>query len=140
MRERGKNLSLLLGNTALSNGEKTIIINNFVDDLNKLVLIIQQNTEQKIKKLRTFQIIAFFITVILSAIVIYWIHLRLTVPLVSLTKTARQISMGDFSCQLPAASGSDELSVLSRSFEHMCKAIAYMYESLEKQVEEKPRN
>lgn len=137
LRERGKNLSLLLGNTALSNGEKTIIINNFVDDLNKLVLIIQQNTEQKIKKLRTFQIIAFFITVILSAIVIYWIHLRLTVPLVSLTKTARQISMGDFSCQLPAASGSDELSVLSRSFEHMCKAIAYMYESLEKQVEEK---
>ena len=29
--------------------------------------------------------------------------------------------------------------VLSR-FEHMCKAIAYMYELLEKQVEEKPLN
>jgi two-component system nitrate/nitrite sensor histidine kinase NarX len=135
--ERGILLADKISDSETDDREKLKLVNAFVDDLNRLVLIIQHNAEGKIRTLRTFQIIAFFITVILSAIVIYWIHLRFTVPLSELTNTARQISRGDFSCNISPPEGTDELSVLSRSFEHMCKAISYMYESLEKQVEEK---
>ncbi len=109
----------------------------FVDDLNSFVGRIQENAEANIRTLRAFQVFAFFITMILSSIVIYWIHLRFTIPLKELTQNARQISRGDFTFNVIPAEGDDELSVLSRSLEHMCKAIAYMYESLEKQVEDK---
>ena len=130
-------LLIVIQSTGISQTDKITILNEFVGKLNQLVLGIQHNAEAKIRALRTFQVIAFFITVILSAIVIYWIHLRFTRPLTELTSTARQISRGDFSCNITSSEGNDELSVLSRSFEHMCKAIAYMYESLEKQVEDK---
>ena len=113
------------------------LLDDFVSELNNLVLGIQHNAESNIRTLRTFQVIAFFITFILSAVVIYWIHLRFTLPLNELTHTARQISRGDFSYNISPTSSDDELGVLSRSFERMCKAIAYMYESLEKQVEDK---
>lgn len=111
----------------------------FVHDLNTFVGRIQENAESNIRTLRTFQVIAFFITMVLSSIVIYWIHLRFTIPLKELTQNARQISRGDFTFNVIPAEGDDELSVLSRSLEHMCKAIAYMYESLENQVEEKTK-
>lgn len=111
----------------------------FVENLNGFVGRIQENAESNIRTLRAFQVIAFFITMILSSIVIYWIHLRFTIPLKELTQNARQISRGDFTFNVIPAEGDDELSVLSRSLEHMCKAIAYMYESLEKQVEDKTK-
>ena len=117
--------------------QKVIFLNQFVSRINELVLSIQQHAESKIRTLRLFQILAFFITVALSAIVMYWIHRRFTQPLNDLINTARQISRGDFSCNIAVNDDDDELGLLSRSFERMCKAIAYMYESLEAQVEEK---
>lgn len=137
LKTESQELLIVIQSTGISQTDKITILNEFVGKLNQLVLGIQHNAEAKIRALRTFQVIAFFITVILSAIVIYWIHLRFTRPLTELTSTARQISRGDFSCNITSSEGNDELSVLSRSFEHMCKAIAYMYESLEKQVEDK---
>ncbi|NCB34211.1 MAG: HAMP domain-containing protein, partial [Erysipelotrichia bacterium] len=120
-----------------SQAKKVIFLNRFVSNINDLVLGIQQHAESKIRTLRLFQILAFFITVALSAIIIYWIHRRFTQPLHELTNIARQISRGDFSCSISVNKDDDELGLLSRSFERMCKAIAYMYESLEAQVEEK---
>ncbi len=130
------NIEPILVSTQVAQSEKITLIDNFIVRLNNTVTGIQHNAEHNIRSQRTFQVIAFFFTVILSTVVIYWIHLRVALPLSELTSTARQIGRGDFSCSISPA-GNDELGVLSRSFEHMCKAIAYMYESLEKQVEEK---
>ena len=132
-----QDLRAVIQTTAIDDTVTIQRLNAFVDELNTLVLGLQHNAEDKINSLRMFQVIAFFITVILSAVVIYWIHLRFTLPLQELTSTARQISRGDFSCNITAYDSNDELSELSRSFSHMCKAIGYMYESLEKQVEDK---
>lgn len=121
----------------LQQAQKVHLLDEFVGDLNQLVLAIQHNAEHNLRTLRTFQVIAFFITFILSIVVIYWIHLRFTLPLRELTASARQISRGDFSYSFTPSASNDELTVLSKSFERMCKAIAYMYESLENQVEEK---
>ena len=74
--------------------QKVIFLNQFVSRINELVLSIQQHAESKIRTLRLFQILAFFITVALSAIVMYWIHRRFTQPLNDLINTARQISRG----------------------------------------------
>ena len=126
-----------LKNDELDGREKLKLVDDFVVGLNTLVLGIQKNAEAKIRTIRTFQVVAFFITVILSAAAIYWVYLRLTVPLAELTNAAHQIGRGDFSCNLAHTSGKDELSLLSKSFNQMCRAIAYMYESLEKQVDEK---
>lgn len=130
-------LSFSLLHSQADHQEKVRLLDSFVDELNELVLAIQHNAEYNIRSLRAFQVIAFFITFILSAIVIYWIHLRFTLPLRELTDSARQISRGDFSYSPTPSTSNDELSTLSSSFERMCKAIAYMYESLENQVEEK---
>lgn len=126
-----------LADSNISREYKIQLLDGFVGELNELVLAIQHNAEHNLRSLRTFQVIAFFTTFILSAVVIYWIHLRFTLPLKELTDSARQISRGDFSYTLSPSVANDELSVLSKSFERMCKAIAYMYESLENQVEEK---
>ncbi|MFY9180251.1 MAG: ATP-binding protein [Venatoribacter sp.] len=136
LQKKWQNLYSFILGSEVTNQEKIALLDAFAVNLNQLVEGIQHNSERNIRALRTFQVIAFFITVILSAIVIYWIHLRFTIPLNELTHTARQISRGDFTCNI-SPSGNDELGVLSRSFEHMTKAIAYMYESLEKQVEDK---
>lgn len=130
-------LSLSFEKEHFSADNKLQLLDGFVNELNELVLAIQHNAEYNIRTLRAFQVIAFFITFILSAVVIYWIHLRFTLPLKELTDSARRISRGDFSYSLTPSANNDELSVLSKSFERMCKAIAYMYESLENQVEEK---
>lgn len=130
-------LSLSLQKMPISAAEKLQRLDNFVGELNGLVLAIQHNAEHNIRTLRAFQVIAFFTTFILSTVVIYWIHLRFTLPLNELTDSARRISRGDFSYSPTPSANNDELSVLSKSFERMCKAIAYMYESLENQVEEK---
>lgn len=137
LQSRWQDIKTQFRHDGLSDHEKLKIMDDFVTGLNTLVFGIQKSAEAKIRTLRTFQVIAFFITVALSAAAIYWIYLRLTVPLIELTNTARQISRGDFSCNLSNTEGKDELSILSQSFSHMCKAIAYMYESLEKQVDEK---
>lgn len=130
-------LSHSLKTETINDTEKLRLLDSFVDELNDLVLAIQHNAEHNIRTLRTFQVVAFFVTFILSAIVIYWIHLRFTLPLNELTDSARRISRGDFSYSPTPTANNDELSVLSKSFERMCKAIAYMYESLENQVEDK---
>lgn len=136
LQQKWQTLYQQIGDSQLSKTQKIQHADQFIAELNELVSGIQHNSERNIRTLRTFQVIAFFFTVILSTVVIYWIHLRVALPLNELTSTARQIGRGDFSCNISPASN-DELGVLSRSFEHMCKAIAYMYESLEKQVEEK---
>ena len=137
LQSRWTNVQNSLKNDQLSASEKLRLVDDFVIGLNTLVLGIQKNAEAKIRAIRTFQVVAFFITIILSAAAIYWVYLRLTLPLVELANTARRIGRGDFTCNLADTGGQDELSLLSKSFNQMCRAVAYMYESLEKQVDEK---
>ncbi|MCA6063733.1 ATP-binding protein [Thalassolituus marinus] len=137
LQSRWINVQSSLKSAVLSDAEKLRLVDDFVIGLNTLVLGIQKNAEAKIRAIRTFQVIAFFITVILSVAAIYWVYLRLTLPLAELTNAARQVGRGDFTCNLANTEGQDELSLLSKSFNQMCRAIAYMYESLEKQVDEK---
>jgi two-component system nitrate/nitrite sensor histidine kinase NarX len=103
--------------------------------LEDLVFYIQQDAEYKVRSFRTLQLVALLATVLLSAIVIYWLKVMVQQPLEDLTKGARQVAMGDFTHRVNVANN-DELGALAHSFNKMSDSIAYMYGNLEKRVEE----
>lgn len=103
--------------------------------LEELVGKIQQDAEQKVRALRLVQVVALFLTVILSMVVMYWLKSRVEQPLSELTRAARRIGQGDFTSRI-AAGQPDELGVLAGTLNKMSDAIAYMYGNLEKRVDE----
>ncbi|MBV2127582.1 ATP-binding protein [Arsukibacterium indicum] len=103
--------------------------------LEQLVLSIQQDAEQKVRSFRTLQLVALLATVLLSAIVIYWLKVMVQQPLEALTQGAKRVAMGDFTHRL-TVDNNDELGTLAHSFNKMNDSIAYMYGSLEKRVDE----
>lgn len=103
--------------------------------LEQLVFYIQQDAEQKVSSFRTLQLVALLATVLLSAIVIYWLKVMVQQPLEELTRGAKQVAMGDFTQRL-TIENKDELGTLAHSFNKMSDSIAYMYGNLEKRVEQ----
>lgn len=100
----------------------------------QLVFYIQQDAEQKVRSFRTLQLVALLATVLLSAIVIYWLKIMVQQPLEALTQGAKRVAMGDFTYRL-SIENNDELGILAHSFNKMNDSIAYMYSNLEKRVE-----
>ena len=103
--------------------------------LEQLVFYIQQDAEQKVRSFRTLQLVALLATVLLSAIVIYWLKVMVQQPLEALTQGAKRVAMGDFTHRL-SIENNDELGTLANSFNKMNDSIAYMYGNLEKRVDE----
>lgn len=103
--------------------------------LEQLVYLIQQDAEQKVRGFRTLQLIALLATVLLSAIVIYWLKVMVEEPLQALTQGAKRVAMGDFTHRL-SIENNDELGTLAHSFNKMNDSIAYMYGNLEQRVEQ----
>ncbi|MDX1538880.1 type IV pili methyl-accepting chemotaxis transducer N-terminal domain-containing protein [Arsukibacterium sp.] len=103
--------------------------------LEQLVSYIQQDAEQKVRSFRTLQLVALLATVLLSAIVIYWLKVMVQQPLETLTQGAKRVAMGDFTHRL-SVENNDELGTLAHSFNKMNDSIAYMYGNLEQRVEQ----
>lgn len=104
--------------------------------LEQLVTFIQQDAEQKVRSFRTLQLVALLATVLLSAIVIYWLKVMVQQPLEALTQGAKRVAMGDFTHRL-SVENNDELGTLAHSFNKMSDSISYMYGNLEQRVEQK---
>lgn len=103
--------------------------------LEQLVSYIQQDAEQKVRSFRTLQLVALLATVLLSAIVIYWLKVMVQQPLEALTQGAKRVAMGDFTHRL-SVENNDELGALAHSFNKMNDSISYMYGNLEQRVEQ----
>lgn len=103
--------------------------------LEQLVSYIQQDAEQKVRSFRTLQLVALLATVLLSAIVIYWLKVMVQQPLEALTQGAKRVAMGDFTHRL-SVENNDELGTLAHSFNKMNDSISYMYGNLEQRVEQ----
>ncbi|MBU2112869.1 MAG: type IV pili methyl-accepting chemotaxis transducer N-terminal domain-containing protein [Gammaproteobacteria bacterium] len=103
--------------------------------LEQLVSYIQHDAEQKVRNFRTLQLVALLVTVLLSAIVIYWLKVMVQQPLEALTQGAKRVAMGDFTHRL-TIENKDELGTLAHSFNKMNDSIAYMYGNLEQRVEQ----
>ncbi|WP_185232591.1 ATP-binding protein [Teredinibacter franksiae] len=115
-----------------------LLLENQVLLTDTLVNQFQKDAERKIVNLRTFQLAALFITVLVGSLIFYLLKNRVEKPLSQLTETAERISEGDFN-QRVDVEGSDELSLLAETFNRMSKSIADSYNVLEERVEERTR-
>lgn len=102
---------------------------------NQIVSLLQQNAEQRIVLLRSIQLAAVFITLILGILILYFMKLWVQIPMTQLTNAAHAIGKGDFT-QRVNIKGDDELALLAATLNHTCDAIATMYGQLEQRVKE----
>lgn len=130
-------MQLLLA-TVETNGELNNLLNKQVLLLNKLVNSIQHHAERNARHLRLVQVSALFLILLLSAIVIYWLKVKVEQPLSELTQAAKLVGQGDFNHRIPTR-GLDELGVLARTHNRMSDAIAHMHEQMEDQIEQQTR-
>ncbi|MCL5255204.1 MAG: histidine kinase, partial [Gammaproteobacteria bacterium] len=105
-----------------------------VGQLDRFVGMTQQDAEYKILALRVVLVIALLLTIMLAAVVLFWLKSRFEAPLSSLIQQARHISQGDFTARSHLQSN-DELGVLGRTLNKMSDTITYMYGDLEDRVD-----
>jgi len=121
--------------TAATDEDIQLILNEQVELLNQLVASIQQHAEGNARSLRLVQVSALFLISLLSAIVIYWLKVKVELPLSELTQAAKRVGQGDFSYRIHTHE-MDELGVLARTHNRMSEAIAHMHEQMEDQIEQ----
>lgn len=102
--------------------------------LEGLVSQVQQHAEANAQLLRLVQVAALFAILALAAIVIYWLRIRVELPLAELTRQARHVSQGDFSGQVKI-NQTDELGVLASTFNRMSGTIGRMHGEMEERIE-----
>lgn len=130
-------LDQLSANKNLGNhADLQLTLDNQIALLDKLVTSIQQDAERKVRSFRLVQIIALFVTLLVSAMVMYSLKIKVEQPLNQLTALAKRIAQGDLSHEISSASD-DELGVLANTFNMMSHSISNSYEHLEQQVNQK---
>src|SRR5690606_21534970 len=77
--------------TAATDEDIQLILNEQVELLNQLASSIQQHAEGNARSLRLVQVSALFLISLLSAIVIYWLKVKVELPLSELTQAAKRV-------------------------------------------------
>lgn len=106
-----------------------------IDQINAFVSAIQQDAEQRIRSIRSIQVLSLFSSIGLAFVIFYWLRTRVRYPLEVLTQAARRIGQGDFTARVKHPM-KDELGVLAGTLNKMNEAIGFMYGNLEKRVDE----
>ncbi|WNO10736.1 histidine kinase [Teredinibacter sp. KSP-S5-2] len=122
-----------------TSAELTHLIDDYVDKIDRLVHLYQVDSEKKVRLLRTVGITALFVMVLVVLICIYSIHVHIKEPLANLTRTAKQLSNGDFTARA-SVDQEDELGILARTLNRSSQVIGDMYSQQEKRVKEKTRD
>lgn len=113
-------------------------IPDFVDQIDHVVRLIEEELESKARALRVIQLGLLASIVMLSLFTIWLLRWQLVQPLAHLLQAAKTVSQGSFSARVSHVT-SDELGQLGRAFNTMVEEIASMYAHLEDKVEEKTR-
>ncbi|MGX5915379.1 histidine kinase [Aliidiomarina sp. Khilg15.8] len=109
-------------------------LQQLVSQLDSFVGMTQEDAEEKIRVLRATLVIALLLTIMLAAIVLFWLKSRFEEPLSTLIQQARHISQGDFTAR-SHLQRNDELGVLGQTLNKMSDTITYMYGDLEERVD-----
>ncbi|WP_049723439.1 histidine kinase [Gilvimarinus polysaccharolyticus] len=111
------------------------ILEQQVEKLDKLVQGIQSHTEANAQKLRLVQVISLFSILTLAAVVIYWLRIRMELPLLQLGQMSRRISQGDFDYRITSMQ-TDELGSLAKTFNKMSDSISHMHKEMEQKIQQ----
>jgi two-component system nitrate/nitrite sensor histidine kinase NarX len=113
-------------------------IPDFVEQIDHVVRLIEEELESKARNLRIIQLVLLVIVVLTSMLTLWLLHWQLVQPLAQLLQAAKTVSQGSFSARVSHI-GRDELGQLGQAFNAMVEEIANMYAHLEDKVEEKTR-
>jgi|JI10StandDraft_1071094.scaffolds.fasta_scaffold13831_3 two-component system nitrate/nitrite sensor histidine kinase NarX len=113
-------------------------IPDFVDQIDRVVHLIEHELEERARWLRIAQLVLLAIIVIVSLLTIWMLRQQLMLPLAQLLRAAQIVTQGSFRARAEHVSG-DELGRLGQAFNAMVSEIATMYAHLEDKVEEKTR-
>jgi two-component system nitrate/nitrite sensor histidine kinase NarX len=108
----------------------------FVDQIDHVVRLIEEELEGKARWLRIVQLGLLASVVLISMLTIWLLNWQLVQPLARLLEAAKTVSQGAFTARVQHV-GNDELGQLGRAFNTMVEEIASMYAHLEEKVEEK---
>ncbi|MGF1758625.1 type IV pili methyl-accepting chemotaxis transducer N-terminal domain-containing protein [Photobacterium sagamiensis] len=111
-------------------------VNDFVNNIDQMVLLIQQKAEAKVTLLRTVSGISMFLVVLVMVLAIYGLRLTVVSPLNDLVLAANKIRKGELSARV-TYNGDDELGLLGDSFNQMAEELSVLYVNLEHRVTEK---
>lgn len=91
---------------------------------------------KKSNEIRNYVILISVISMILIAVLLYFITRNLTEPILNLAYSARKIGEGNFSIDIPKARYNDEVGILSTTFRTMMEKINDLIAKLTKNSEE----
>ena len=111
-------------------------IEDFVDNIDNLVMLLEKDMELKIQQLHKYQLIALICTLILvmAAFLLIWRYLIL--PLKQLLIAAERTAKADFSYRT-TYTGKDEMGRLGQAFNTMSLELSGLYKNLEQRVQDK---
>lgn len=111
---------------------------NFVEEIDQLVTLLQLASEKKLTKLRLIQGISLLGLVVIAFVVLYRLNKTVIVPLKQLVVVAELAGKGDFS--LKASYDADnELGVLARTINRMSEELELTYQDYEQRVASKTK-
>ena len=112
-----------------------LYVKDLAESADEFVYAVQIDAESKIRLLRTIQVGALFITLLVGMFTLHLISLRVEKPLAELTHAAYAIGKGNFTHHVDLH-GDDELALMGATLNHTCEAIASMYVQLELRVKQ----
>lgn len=111
-------------------------IDLFVADINRMVALLENDTEARIGQLHSLLALALALSFLVMLAVLYGVSKRVLLPLARLADAANDIARGDFSARA-AHTGPDELGRVGLAFNFMADELSKLYGSLEQRVAEK---
>ena len=109
-------------------------VDDFVGHIDQMVKEFQINSEAKIRYLRTVQSVSILLALFATVVALVVLRRYIVQPLSSLTRNAQALRLGDFSQRLNYES-SDELGLLSQTFDEMADNLSDLYQDLETRVQ-----
>lgn len=112
------------------------LVDNFVVDVNQLVHLIEQDSEQRMFWLRSSQLVLVAMALIGTVMMIYLMFLLIIQPVTRLQVGMQRMTEQDFGVRLPVNS-EDEFGQMAIGFNQMGDRLEELYNSLEDRVKQK---
>lgn len=116
--------------------EQAAKIDEFVLVLDKLVNLLQLESEKKLSLLRLIQVISLLLVIIIASYVLIKLNITVLVPLKELVDVADLVGKGNFSVKA-SYDKQDELGVLAHTINQMSDELKITYQEYEQRVDNK---
>ncbi len=113
-----------------------LVVDDFVNNIDHLVTLLEQDAESKIKYLRYFQFVALILTIMLVLVALSLVYKCIQKPLKQLLAGTKSIKNSDFSFRA-SYTGHNEVGQLGMAFNSMAENLSGSYTELEDRVKQK---